>query len=44
MLKALLGKENARTVEQTTHRIGKLIAPITPSECINYFRKAGYST
>jgi transposase len=43
-LKTLFRKENARTVEQTTHCIGKLINQITPSECINYFRKAGYST
>ena len=43
-LKTLLRKENARTVEQTTHCIGKLIDQITPSERINYFRKAGYST
>jgi transposase len=43
-LKTLLRKENARTVEQTTNCIGKLIDQITPNECINYFREAGYST
>ncbi|MCA7121351.1 MAG: hypothetical protein LGL72_18620 [Acidibrevibacterium sp.] len=43
-LKTLLRRENARTVAQTTHCIGKLIDQITRSECINYFRKAGYST
>ena len=43
-LKTLLRKENARTVEQTTACIGRLINQITPTECINYFREAGYST
>ena len=43
-LKTLLRKENARTVEQTITCIGKLIDQITPTECVNYFREAGYST
>jgi transposase len=43
-LKTLLRKENARTVEQTTNCIGQLIDQITPTECINFLRKAGYST
>jgi transposase len=43
-LKTLLRKENARIVEQTTNCIGKLIDQITPTECMNYFREAGYST
>jgi len=43
-LETLLRKENARTVEQTTTCIGKLIDQITPTECVNYFREAGYST
>jgi len=43
-LKTLLRKENARTQEQTTSCIGKLIDRITPCECANYFRNAGYST
>jgi transposase len=43
-LKTLLRKENARTVEQTTACIGKLLDQITPEECINYFSEAGYST
>jgi len=43
-LKTLLRKENARTQEQTTSSIGKLLDRITPCECANYFRNAGYST
>ncbi len=43
-LKTLLRKENTRTVEQTTVCIGRLIDQITPTECFNYFREAGYST
>ena len=43
-LKTFLRRENARTVEQITHCIRKLIDQITPSECINYFKKADYST
>jgi len=43
-LKTLLRKENACTVEQTTACVGRLIDQITPTECVNYFREAGYST
>ena len=43
-LKTLLRKENARTIEQTTECIGKLLTRLTPDECANYFREAGYST
>jgi transposase len=43
-LKTLLRKENARTLEQTSNCIGKLLDRITPTECANYFREAGYST
>jgi transposase len=43
-LKTLLRKENARTLEQTSDCIGKLLDRITPAECANYFSEAGYST
>ena len=43
-LKTPLRKENARTLEQTTMCIGKLLDKITADECGNYFRQAGYST
>jgi transposase len=43
-LKTLLRKENARTLEQTTQCIGKLLDKVQPQHCINYFKEAGYST
>src|SRR5664280_273741 len=43
-LKTLLRKENARTIEQTTNCIGKLLDHVTPKAASNYFREAGYST
>ena len=43
-LKTLLRKENARTLEQTTTGIVTLLDQVTPNECANYFRTAGYST
>ena len=43
-LKTLLRKENARTLEQTSECIGKLLDRITAKQCANYFRNAGYST
>lgn len=43
-LKTLLRKENARTLEQTTICIGKLLDRMTEDECSNYFKEAGYST
>lgn len=41
-LKAMLRKENARTLEQTWKCIGKLLEHITPEHCANYFKAAGY--
>ena len=43
-LKTLLRKENARTMEQTSACIGKLLDHVTPKECANYFSEAGYAT
>ena len=43
-LKTLLRKENARTIEQTTNCIGKLLDHVTPKAASNYFCEAGYST
>jgi transposase len=42
-LKTLLRKENARTLDQTSQCIGRLLEKITPANCTNYFRDAGYS-
>jgi len=42
-LKTLLRKENARTFEQTSTCISKLLDQIASEECVNYFRDAGYS-
>ena len=43
-LKTLLRKENARTFEQTTSCIGKLLDHVTATASTNYFNNAGYST
>jgi transposase len=43
-LKTLLRKENARTIEQTTNCIGKLLDHVTAKAASNYFREAGYAT
>jgi transposase len=43
-LKTLLCKENARTIEQTTNCIGKLLDHVTAKAASNYFREAGYAT
>ncbi len=43
-LKTLLRKANARTREQLEACIAKLLDQITPAECANFFREAGYST
>jgi len=43
-LKTLLRKENARTLDDTSTCIGKLLDQVTPTECANYFSEAGYST
>jgi transposase len=43
-LKTLLRKENARTLDETSSCIGKLLDRVTPKECANFFSEAGYST
>jgi transposase len=43
-LKTLLRKHNARTFNQVEAAIGTLLHHITPNECINYFRQAGYAS
>ena len=43
-LKTLLRKANARTVEQVEKCIAKLIREILPTECVNYFKGAGYAS
>jgi transposase len=40
-LKTLFRKENARTVEQTTHCIGKAHRPNTPQRMHHLFQKGG---
>ena len=42
--KTLLRKENARTQDETTTCIGKLLDRVTAMASVNYFRHAGYST
>ena len=41
-IKALLREAQERTVEALWQKIGTLIEKITPDECVNYFRHAGY--
>ena len=41
-LKALLRQEPARTVNGLIERIGSLLDRLLPSECANFFEKAGY--
>ena len=41
-LKALLRKAAERTVEGLQRRVGSFIRSLDPSECIGYFRHAGY--
>ena len=43
-LKTLLRKAAERTVEATWKRIGTLLQSVTPHECANYFRNAGYAS
>jgi transposase len=43
-LKTLLRKENARTFEQVEKCIAALLKTITPDECVNYFKAAGYAS
>lgn len=33
-----------RTVEDTRHHIGDLVAAIEPAECANYIANAGYAS
>ena len=41
-LKALLRKAAERTVDALWRAIGRLIDAITPTECANFFKAAGY--
>jgi transposase len=41
-LKALLRKAAARSVDSLWTAIGRVIDLFTPSECVNYFKAAGY--
>ncbi len=43
-LKGLLKKLEPRTVEETWQGIGSLLDRITPQECENYFKDAGYAS
>jgi transposase len=43
-LKALLRKENARTVDALYNAVGKLLESFRPQECANYFINAGYAS
>ena len=42
-LKTLLRKAAQRTVPHLWRKIGSLLAAIAPSECMNYFKHAGYA-
>jgi transposase len=42
-LKTLLRKENARSFEAIETAIGVLLNKLTPKECRNFFREAGYA-
>ena len=42
-LKHFLRKTGARTIETVCAAIGELLGSVTSSECINYFRNAGYA-
>lgn len=44
MLKTLLRKADARSIETTWKRIGQLLDGFTPGECANYFKNAGYAS
>jgi transposase len=41
-LKALLRREQARSIDALWQAIGRLIDFITPAECVNMFAAAGY--
>jgi transposase len=43
-LKHLLRKAAARTAEDRTAEVGRLLTAFTPQECTNYFRNAGYTS
>jgi transposase len=43
-MKTLLRKADARTIEATWRTIGALLDCLTPTECANYFRNAGYAS
>ncbi len=43
-LKTLLRKANARIFQQVEKCIAKLLEQISPGECVNYFREAGYAS
>jgi transposase len=43
-LKTLMRKLRARTVEAVWRGIGSLLSHLSPTECANYFRNAGYAS
>lgn len=43
-LKTLLKKAGKRTITDTWRRMGELLELITPNECVNYFKDAGYAS
>jgi transposase len=43
-LKTLLRKQNARTIERVENCIAELLRQISPDECLNFFREAGYAS
>jgi transposase len=43
-LKHLLRNAAARTVEDVTAAVGRLLTAFTPQECANYFKNAGYAS
>ncbi len=43
-LKHLLRKAAARTAEDLTAAVGRLLTAFTPQECTNYFQNAGYTS
>ena len=43
-VKTLLRKAEERTIDGVINRIGRLLETITPGECENYVRNAGYAS
>lgn len=43
-IKTLLRKAEERTIDGIVERIGRLLQAITPTECANYLRNAGYAS